>query len=333
MSTHASYEISTIFPVELGLCGTELNTMNPSYGNRFASEHKLWTENKLKVLPDEECQTYCVDPLYSDNLRTYFGACSNCVRERLPQLSDPIQQKDVLQGAGCSLCVSIVAPWAYQQQTDRLPTMDEIHTFIKGGPLLPVQGAAYNDQYEKALETFQKLPACEQATWLSKMCGLRTNPEETSYIYPTYGVSWRDPLVEGFTGLEWVGIILGTVIGLLLVGLGLLRLMRWWNNRQEKQRLETDYSNNLTSILELIPNEAEREAFKQFKIAGYRIMQKYKDSNNKDAQENELEAIRKILHASLEKDSDGNAVTSVTEANRKAVWGLETTKPRSANPE
>jgi hypothetical protein len=211
--------------------------------------------------------------------------------------------------------------------------MDEIHTFIKGGPLLLLQGVAYNDQYEKALETFQKLPACEQATWLSKMCGVRTNPEETSYIYPTYGVSWWDPLVAGFTVLEWCGIIFGTAIGILLVGFFLSRIVNWLNKRQAKQRGETAYINNtLISRLKLIPDEAEREAYKKFKIAGYRIMQRPKDSNNKDAQEKEIEAIRKILHDSLKKDSNGNAVTSVTEANREDVWGRNTTIPRSANP-
>lgn len=136
-------------------------------------------------------------------------ACGTCIDALAPT---PIQFQ-AQKGAGCYLCVDLVAPWAYQQKTQRLPTVAELQTFVDTPP-------DATTSYMRAHETFQSLPACERADWLQAVCGRRADGVE-SYTIPLTG---GKPVVasdesSGLSGGAIAGIILGCLVVLVLTGI------------------------------------------------------------------------------------------------------------------
>jgi hypothetical protein len=179
--------MSTQPSLVVGLCGPELDTMNPRYSSHFASPYRMWMTEKVGTRDSKPwgCLQDCLpSPTPTDpSLLFPFYHCANCLKNRIDDTREPTHQKNTLQGGGCALCLEVVAPWAYQQQTDRLPTADELRTFMSGA--YDATGENVNtSSYAKASRAFQALPACERAAWTHTLCGVRKRPEETSYAFP-----------------------------------------------------------------------------------------------------------------------------------------------------
>jgi hypothetical protein len=144
-------------------CGSELDTRNPAYHTQFQTLHDTWFKQTLE---GTDCWSSCValttatTTLQFATLPPDVYRCGQCIHK----LGDGPQKTAARSGSGCSLCVDVVAPWAYAQQNTRLPTVAELQTFL--------QGTTYPDAYE----VFQNLPACERAEWLQSVCGGDTRP-------------------------------------------------------------------------------------------------------------------------------------------------------------
>jgi hypothetical protein len=205
--------MSTATSVSVFTCGSELDARNPLYHKRFQASYDTWLKQKLGDAQSSGCWEACVDTratAISTALTTHLPdlyRCGKCIHD----LVESRQKTAARQGGGCSLCVDVVAPWAYRQHTTTLPTADELQTFVKG-------------PYQDAHRVFQTLPACERAEWTRAVCGGDT-PSGKEYPIPLEVVS-TTPTQGASSGLS-TGAIVGIIVVVLLVIIIGLVIVRW----------------------------------------------------------------------------------------------------------
>jgi hypothetical protein len=142
--------------------------MNPWYSNRFQTRYQTWLETHVG-----SCYVRCSSTWITTPTPLHVSTCGEC----LYHVSTTSQQALGSQGGGCSLCVEMVAPWAYHYHIrDRLPTTTELRTFLAGS--VP---AAY--------KTFHSLPPCDKATWLQQVCGTGGTTGEVYHLPLDHRVS------------------------------------------------------------------------------------------------------------------------------------------------
>lgn len=143
-------------------CGESLDTTNPWYHARFESAYQAWWYGKFsKIGCTRSCAiNFAAEDLSGDYLPDYVYSCGECVNK----VSDATRLESAKQGAGCNLCLDVLAPWAYHtkgatwETTSPLPTVEELQTFLR------------DENYVPATDAFRALPACERATWAQRVC-------------------------------------------------------------------------------------------------------------------------------------------------------------------
>lgn len=178
---------SSIVPFTVRTCGSDLDTHHPHYARRFKALYRTWLGHKLGML-DPEIQDATI-PICRDscsfeyNIRapltsttpiptltpSWAQACVRCLyHNQLDANFSNASLQAVQKGGGCSLCVSVVAPWAFQkyQLLGAMPSHDlplpqngELYDFIHG------------DTFNSTIQAFQNLTECQRAGWVRKMCG------------------------------------------------------------------------------------------------------------------------------------------------------------------
>jgi hypothetical protein len=223
--------MSTATSVSVFTCGSELDAMNPLYHTRFQTLYDTWLKQKLSDAQSGGCWEACVAPTpttaHSTTHIPDMYRCGKCIHD----LVESPQKTAAQQGGGCSLCVDVLAPWAYQQHTTTLPTPEELQTFL--------QGSTYPDAYQ----AFQSLPTCERAEWTRAVCGTGTNG--TAYKVPLDAASASPPSSDSSISTEgWVGIGVAIVVVLVLLVLALLFMRRQRRTLLQQDNAEVTYNNN-----------------------------------------------------------------------------------------
>jgi hypothetical protein len=271
--------MSTEPSLVVGLCGPELDTMNPRYSSHFASLYRKWMTEKVGTEHSKPwgCLQDCLpSPTPTDpSLLFPFYHCANCLKNRIDDTRESTHQQNTLQGGGCALCLEVVAPWAYQQQTDRLPTADELRTFMYGAYDAITGDSVPTSSYAKASRAFQALPACERAAWTHTLCGVRKRPEETSYAFPleTYDFPKTDGSVRGLTPMELVGCIIGVLVFLALAAWAVAEWQHWKDKQKEDHMIK--------EVNEYRKRDGERGLMVLSYEEEYAIIQKYPGDNQK----------------------------------------------------
>jgi hypothetical protein len=222
---HNTLKKNAMTTVSVRTCGSDLQTINPVYNQRFRRAYEAWLDQKSGSQAEigwGGCTLPCAGYVQLATQQSFDPSvwvknCGSCLREMPNSIPSVERPEDVRWGGGCSLCVTVLAPWAFHHPNEiHLPTPDQIQTFVQSG------------NYVSAYEGFQALTPCQQSEWLQKVCG-QGGEQGESYELPLD--SEPIPEASSSTGLNQGLLIALCIVAVLLVGIGIrYGRQRWYNS-------------------------------------------------------------------------------------------------------